>query len=159
MTRMAWRIAADTPTYTADDMTGTGAKNSGGRWNEQNESVVYSSESRALAGFETLVQLKAAGLPFNRYLVRVEIPDPVWAAAERFDPTLLPVGWDAEPAGKVSIDLGTDWLRAKRSCLLLVPSVIVPEEYNILINPGHPDARGVSATKARRWLYDPRLSS
>jgi RES domain-containing protein len=159
MNRVAWRIAADTPTYTADDMTGTGAKRSGGRWNEKDEAVVYSSESRALACFETLVHLKAAGLPFNRYLVRIDIPDPIWIAAERFDATHLPVGWDAEPAGKISIDLGTDWLRSRTSCLLLVPSVIVPEEYNILINPGHPDTGQVRATKERRWLYDPRLSS
>ena len=159
MTQVAWRIATDTPTYTADDMTGTGAKRSGGRWNEKDEAVVYSSESRALAGFETLVHLKAAGLPFNRYLVRVDIPDPVWDAAERLDAAHLPVGWDAEPAGKVSIDLGTNWLRSRRTSLLVVPSVIVPEEFNILINPGHPDAGAITSTKERRWLYDPRLSS
>ena len=41
--------------------------------------------------------------------------------------------------------------------LLVVPSVVVPEEHNVLINPAHPDAKGIAAQKVRKWLYDPRL--
>jgi RES domain-containing protein len=67
------------------------------------------------------------------------------------------VGWDAEPASITSIRLGTAWARSGASAILRVPSVIVPEEENILINPAHPDTAGITATKARRWLYDPRL--
>ena len=159
MSLVAWRIAADTPKYTADDMTGAGTKTTGGRWNEKDDAVVYCSGSCALAALETLVHLKAHGLPFNRYLVRIDIPDALLNASERVDPSNLPIGWDAEPAGKVSIDLGTNWLRSRRSCLLLVPSVIVPEEYNVLINPGHPEVRAAKAVKVRRWLYDPRLGT
>ena len=157
MSQGVWRIGADTPSYEADDLTGAGAKKSGGRWNAVDAPVVYASETRALACLETIVHLNAGGLPLNRYLVEIEIPDDVFAAAQRETVASLPVGWDAEPAGRVSIQFGTDWLNACNSALLIVPSVIVPEEPNVLINPNHPDAASISAAKVRRWLYDPRL--
>lgn len=157
MSRLLWRIATDTRTYTADDMSGTGAKISGGRWNDLGENLVYASESRALACLETIVHLNAGGLPFNRYLVEIEVPDEVWQAAQIADASTLPVGWDAEPAGLESIRYGSAWIAGAGSALLLVPSVIVPEERNTLINPLHPDASRIKARKRRRWLYDPRL--
>ncbi len=156
MSRPVWRIATDTPSYEADDLTGAGAKATGGRWNSPGVPVVYTSQTRALACLETVVHLGAGGLPLNRYLVRIDIPDAVWAAAR--EETALPVGWDAEPAGRASIALGTDWIRSGSSALLIVPSVIVPEELNVLVNPLHPDSARISATKMRRWLYDPRLA-
>ena len=158
MSRTVWRIATDTPAYEADDLSGAGARATGGRWNEAGVAVVYASESRALACLETVVHLNAAGLPLNRYLVAVTIPDDVWADARTETPASLPVGWDAEPAGKVSIQFGTAWVRSGRSALLVVPSVIVPEEADILINPAHADSARITAVKQRRWLYDPRLA-
>jgi len=155
VTRSLWRIAADTPAYTADDLSGAGAKATGGRWNAAGVAMLYTSESVALACLETLVHTKAVGLPFNRYLVRIDIPDPAWAAAEVFPGH---VGWDALPAGRTSIDFGTQWVRSGRSALLRVPSVVVPEEVNVLINPQHPDAAAVTAIKVRKWLYDPRFA-
>ncbi|CAA9236990.1 MAG: hypothetical protein AVDCRST_MAG27-1344 [uncultured Craurococcus sp.] len=157
MSRTAWRIATDAPDYEADDLSGAGAKQTGGRWNERGLPLLYASESRALACLETVVHLNAGGLPLNRYLVEIAIPDPLWAAAQRETPASLPVGWDAEPAGRASIAFGTQWLRAGRSALLVLPSVIVPEERNILVNPQHPASRGIAARKVRRWLYDARL--
>lgn len=158
MSRLLWRIGTDTPTYQADDLSGKGAEVTGGRWNARGTPVTYTSETRALACLETLVHLNAGGLPLNRYLVAIEIPDAIWSAAGKLEAPSLPIGWDAEPAGLVSIDAGTAWLRSNPSVLLLVPSVIVPEEFNVLINPGHPDTRSITATKVRRWLYDPRLT-
>jgi RES domain-containing protein len=69
----------------------------------------------------------------------------------------LPVGWDAIPEGRVSVDVGSAWLNAAASALACVPSVVVPEEFNILVNPKHPDAASIRARKVRRWLYDGRL--
>jgi len=152
-----FRIATDTKTYTADDMRGTGAKLTGGRWNDVGVAVVYSSPTRALACLETLVHLNAGGLPLNRYLVEIEVPDDLWAAAESTAASSLPVGWDAEPAGLVSTTFGTDWANSGRSALLMVPSVVIPEELNVLINPGHRDAGRIAARKVRKWIYDPRM--
>ncbi len=158
MSRSIWRIATDTPSWQADDLSGAGAKATGGRWNEAGIAIVYTSETRALACLETVVHLNAGGLPLNRYLVEITIPDDVWASASLETPSTLAVGWDAEPAGQVSIRFGTAWARSRRSALLVVPSVIVPEESNVLINPAHADAARIAAAKRRKWLYDPRLA-
>ena len=157
MTIAAWRIATDTPSYVAEDMTGAGAKLTGGRWNRAGTAAVYCSSSIALACLETVVHLNAGALPFNRYLVRIDIPDDVRAGAEVLTAAAAPVGWDALPPGKVSLDFGEDWIARKKTALLLVPSAIVPEESNILINPAHPEASRIVAAKTRRWLYDPRI--
>lgn len=158
MNRLVWRIATDTPDYEADDRTGAGAKATGGRWNEKGVAVLYASETRALACLETIVHLNAGSLPLNRYLVSFSIPEAIWAKAIRESIASLDVGWDAEPAGRVSIGLGTRWLKAKPSALLVVPSVIVPEEYNVLINPLHSDSAALRAEKVRKWIYDNRFA-
>lgn len=158
MSRIAYRIGVDAPAYEANDLSGRGAELTGGRWNERGAAVVYTAENRSLACLETLVHLAAGGLPFNRYLVEISIPDSVWAAAQQETPASLPVGWDAEPAGLTSIRFGTAWLRSGRSAVLVIPSVLVPEECCVLVNPAHPDSANVSAVKLRRWLYDPRMT-
>ena len=157
MSQVVYRIGVDAPAYEAHDLSGKGAEITGGRWNEKGTAVVYAADSRSLACLETLVHLAAGGLPFNRYLVEISIPDPVWAAAQRETAAGLPVGWDAEPASRTSIDFGTAWLRSGRSAVLVVPSVLVAEECCVLVNPAHPDSASISAVKLRRWLYDPRL--
>jgi RES domain-containing protein len=158
LSQTVWRIATDTPAYEADDISGTGAKVTGGRWNTPGVAVIYTSQTRALACLETVVHLNAGGLPLNRYLVEVTIPDAVWANARLTTASSLPVGWDAEPAGRASIEFGTNWIRKGASVLLVVPSVIVPEEFNVLINPQHSDSSTITAAKTRKWLYDTRLT-
>lgn len=155
MTQSAWRIAVDAPTYTAADLTGTGAKITGGRWNSPGKPLVYCSTSIALATLETVVYLGTGSMPFNRFLVRIDIPDAVWAARSFLEP--LPGGWDAVPASLSSRTAGDAWAAARSSALLLVPSVIVPEEFNVLINPLHADAASITATTIKRWIYDPRF--
>jgi RES domain-containing protein len=156
MTRYVWRIAADTPDYGADDLTGKGAEKTGGRWNRKGTPLLYCASSISLACLETLVHLAGADpLPLNRYLVRISISPTIWRSRTVFDPTVN-VGWDAEPPGLVSFDWGTRWAKSSSSLLAEVPSGIVPEEGNILINPGHPQAIRLRASKLRRWTYDSR---
>jgi RES domain-containing protein len=157
VTRYVWRIATDTPDYGADDLSGKGAEKTGGRWNRKGTPLLYFSTSIALACLETLVHI-AGGmpLPLNRYLVCVAISPKAWQKRVVFEPTAN-VGWDAEPPGLVSIDWGTQWARSADSLLAEVPSVIVPEESNVLINPAHAGAARLKARKLRQWRYDLRL--
>jgi RES domain-containing protein len=156
MTRYVWRIAAGTPDYGADDLIGKGAEKTGGRWNRKGTPLVYCASSISLACLETLVHLAGAvPLPLNRYLVRIPVSPAAWRKRTVFDPTAN-VGWDAEPPGLVSFDWGTHWAKSLSSLLAEVPSVIVPEEVNILINPGHAEAARLRASKLRRWTYDSR---
>jgi RES domain-containing protein len=157
VSQLVWRIATDTKDYEAHELSGKGAEITGGRWNDPGVPMAYAAENRALACLETFVHLNAGGLPLNRYLVEIEIPDDVWSSARSETPDTLPVGWDAEPAGRVSIRFGSAWARNRTSALLRVPSAIIAEESNVLINPLHPDSRRITARKIRRWLYDPRL--
>lgn len=157
MTVSLWRIAGETQTYTANDLSGTGAKMTGGRWNSKGTPVVYCATSIALAILETVHSLRSGGLPFNRYLVRIDVPDSVWDARSVLDP--LPAGWDAIPTGITARTAGDAWIASARTPLLLVPSVIVPDEYNVLINPQHADVAAITATTLKRWIYDPRFFS
>lgn len=150
-----WRIAVETASYSAHDLSGAGAKITGGRWNNSGTPLVYCTVNIALATMETALHLRASGLPYNRFLVRIDIPDAVWAARMVLDPP--PGGWDALPPGLASQSAGDAWAASATSALLQVPSVIVPEEANILINPLHPDAARIRAHTVRRWIYDPRL--
>lgn len=156
MSVFLWRIGTDTPDYTADDVSGAGAKKTGGRWNRVGNPVLYTSPSIALACLETVVHLGVSTLPLNRFLVRLEVPDSVWAKRMTLSPA--PVGWEAEPAGAVSLDAGDHWLASLGSALLLVPSVIVPEEFNVLVNPAHPDSATLIVSKLRQFRYDARLA-
>src|SRR5215211_1972397 len=151
-----WRIGTDTPDFTAEDLAGVGAARSGGRWNRKGTRMVYASASRALACLETLAHLGSGDLPLNRYLVAISLADADWADRTVFDPASH-VGWDAEPPGSVSLDWGTKWVAGSSSLLAEVPSVIVPEEPNFLINSRHPDAGRLGARKIRKWAYDARL--
>lgn len=158
MTIALWRIATDTPEWTADDMAGKGAAAKGGRWNAPGEQVTYASTFISLAAWETRAHLGrlATALPFNRILLRIDVPDDVWASRETLERP-LPVGWNVIPEGKVSRALGSAWLTAGRSALLCAPSVIVDEEDNVLINPAHADAAGLRVTRVRRFQYDHRV--
>lgn len=156
--KVLWRIASDTPDYEAHDLSGKGAEITGGRWNRKGLPVVYTAGTASLAALETIVHFAAAGLPLNRFLVRIDVPDDLWRARLSASTSSLDVGWNALPPGKVSLDFGDAWLKdAAGSLVLEVPSVIVPEESNVLLNSRHPALARVKSTKLRLWQYDGRL--
>lgn len=138
-------------------MSGKGAASRGARWNHPGELVTYAATSISLAAWETRAHFgRGAALPWNRFLVRIDVPDDVWAARQKLGRP-PPVGWNAIPEGNVSRNDGSAWLKARTSALLAVPSVIIDEEDNVLINPGHADSARIVASKVRRFTYDPRV--
>lgn len=149
-----WRIAAETRQYRADDQTGGGAAKSPGRWNEVGQAVLYTAPTIAIAALETAAHIDDSGLPLNRYLVRLDVPTGVWRKREALAPAALPPMWSAIPAGATSAQTGSEWLKSLRTAVLLVPSVIVPEEQAALINPAHPDASRIMATVVRPFEYN-----
>ena len=156
MSAIVWRIALETRDFRAEDLSGGGAAKVGGRWNSPGKAVVYTSRSVALAYLESLAHL-GRKVPRNRFLVRIAVPDKVWDRALWAREKELPRTWRAEPAGISGMQFGDKWLTSGRSALLCLPSVIVPEDTNVLINPDHPDARLIRARVERQLLYDPRL--
>ena len=149
-----WRIAAETRKYAADDLGGAGAAKSPGRWNDEGQPAVYAAPTIAMAVLETAAHVDDAGLPLNKYLVRILVPDKIWAARVVLDVARLPVTWASIPAGRASVQAGSDWLRSLSSALLEVPSVIVPEESAVVVNPMHPEARQLTAKSIRLFEYN-----
>ncbi len=138
-------------------MSGKGAAAAGARWNHPGERVTYAATSISLAAWETRAHFaKGGALPWNRFLVRIDGPDTVWAARTVLNRPPA-TGWDAIPEGRVSRNAGSAWLKAVASALLTVPSVIISEEDNVLINPAHPDHARIMAVKVRRFIYDHRV--
>lgn len=137
------------------DLSGIGARLYGGRWNHRGVAVVYASESRSLATVEYLVHLPQPFAPVNLSLAVIEIPDDV--VPEEISTSALPKNWRNFPAPSKLADLGTSWARKKSSLLLRVPSAVVPNECNVLINPAHPDMSRVILAEMERFSFDSRL--
>lgn len=152
-----WRIAKHTLEYRADDLSGGGAKLTGGRWNSKGHALIYASTTIALATLETLAHLGDNIAIRNAFLIRIDVPVSVWNRREYITPDDLEPTWVAEPPGSTTIYFGDGWISSLSAALLMVPSVIVPEECNVLINPAHADARKIKATVMRQFVYDPRF--
>ena len=88
--------------------------------------------------------------------MRFDVPDVVWAA-RMVTARPLPVGWNVVPEGIISRSIGSAWLAVGASALLVVPSVIINEEDNVLINPAHPDAALITTARVRQFVYDHRV--
>lgn len=156
--RRIWCIATEGHTWRADDLSGRGAAQEPGRWNPAGRAVVYCSSSIALACLETVVHLSGdQPLPLLRWLVAIDVPDEHWQQRMRLIQDDLP-GWDSTPPDQVSRTWGERWLASEQTLLAAVPSVIVPEESNVLINPNHPACKNLVVHRLRRWTYDARLS-
>ena len=147
----AWRIVKAAHADRA--FSGEGAWRTGGRWNSPGVPVVYASEHKSLAVLEMLLHLDPADVP--HYLTfRIEFGD---ALVERWPLDRLPPRWREEMPARATRLLGDAWLRENRSAVLAVPSVIIPEELNYLLNPGHPDFKRIAIGKPTLFTFDPRL--
>lgn len=149
--RRAWRIVKAKHAGSAFD--GEGAKLYGGRWNSVGTRLVYTSGSLSLAALESLVHLNPP-VTFRYTAIAVEFDE---ALMERMVLADLPLGWTEEPPPPATQRVGDEWVKAGRSAVLEVPSVIIPEELNYLINPSHPDFRKIKIGKAVPFAFDPRL--
>ena len=140
-----------------NDLTGTGAFLSGGRWNKKGTFMIYTSESRALASLEFLVHVSMSMIPPKMQIASVQIPDSIKPVILK--KTLLPTGWYKYPPPPALARIGSDWIEKNSSLLLRVPSALVRKEFNILINPGHPDMKKARIKQVENFSYDQRLLS
>jgi RES domain-containing protein len=154
-----WRIAKEAAAHRAADLSGNGGLYASARWHRKGTRVVYASTLISLAALELLAHHRQASQYRNMFLVRIDVADSVTKKAQRVSLKSLAAGWQAVPPGVTSTQCGDDWLKAMSSAMLFVPSAIVPEEENILINPLHPDVDHIRATAVRPFLFDPRIQS
>ena len=143
--------------YLDSTLSGIGASLSEGfRWNSLSTRIVYTAESRALAILEVSVHLDLQeDLPTDRYLTTIEIPDEVEIL--ELDQMDIPLNWDSKPPIIETQLIGDDFVNQQTAAVLKVPSAIVPEESNYLINPLHPDTQKIKITASKQLVFDSRL--
>jgi len=138
----------------ADDLSGTGARLFGGRWNSEGKSMLYLASSRALAVLEVLVHLPPLMIPDNYCLVEIEVPDTSFTEIKTAD---LPPDWqDISPPVSLK-QIGNKFLKKNDHLLMKVPSSIVPMEHNYLLNPLHAAIKKVKVLKKEKFNFDERL--
>jgi RES domain-containing protein len=151
--RAGWRIVPRDKAATAFD--GEGARLYGGRWNSPGVSMVYASEHQSLATLEVRVHID-----------RTTMRRPYKAFKFHFDERLmdvlplnkLPGDWRREPPSPSIQQIGDAWVKSGAAVILVVPSVIIPNELNFLINPKHPDFPKLRIEKPTDFVFDPRLA-
>lgn len=140
--------------WAATALDGEGARLHGGRWNPPGLAAVYLAESRALAALEILVHAPREALSLEWRVIAVEVPDEaIKAPAGKH----LPDGWRNQPSSPEARRFGAAWLSKSAELAMALPSVIVPLERTLLVNPRHPAVARLKAAKAERFVFDPRL--
>jgi RES domain-containing protein len=140
--------------YNYADLSGTGARLYGGRWNSEGRPMVYLASSRSLAVLEALTHLSPTNIPDDYCIMTVEAPDNF---AEP-DIKELPENWQDFPEQNILKQIGNNFLREKKNLLFKVPSAIVKEEYKYLLNPLHPEADRVKIISKQPFSFDARLA-
>lgn len=138
-------------------LSGIGASMAKGyRWNSINTKLVYTAESRALATLEISVHLDLSeDLPQDRFYVEIEIPDEITILEVNIED--LPNDWDAKPPTIMTQTIGDDFVFENEAAVLKVPSSIIPQEFNYLINPNHPDSKKIIVISQTPMKFDSRF--
>lgn len=144
-----WRIIKKKHANNAFD--GEGAKRFGGRWNYRGESVVYTSETLSLAALETFVHIERTDVSFD--LVSIEVKVPKSIPIETMDSESL----KEILANQTMQDVGSKWLRQNKTVLFKVSSILIPSEYNLLINPLHKNFSKLKIQPGKTFTFDKRM--
>jgi RES domain-containing protein len=136
-------------------LAGDGALRTPGRWHSRGRRVVYCAQNPAAALLEILVhfEIDIQDLPVRYRLLKIQVPNEV--PVEHVSVDQLPSDWPEKT--DVTRALGDGWLARGSAALLIVPSAIVPETLNVLLNPSHPDAKRIAIVKTEEHAVDPRL--
>jgi RES domain-containing protein len=148
----AFRIAKKRHMLTA--FSGDGARAYGGRWNFPGIPMVYAAQTRALAALESLGHFGGAERRLAFVIFELEIPDRLALHLPLAD---LPRDWRREEPSASTQALGSEWQRSGRSAALIVPSVHVPQEHCVLLNPEHPDTDKILVQYPEPFGFDVRL--
>lgn len=137
------------------NLSGVGASLYGGRWNAPGSPVIYTASSLSLAFVEIIPGLRKNMIPKGFVSLLITIDEKV--SKKELTIEDFPKYWRQEKGKRWFIKEGDQWLKEKETLLLIVPSVIVPEEKNVLINPLHPDISKVKIETIKPFTIDPRF--
>ncbi len=144
---MLWRVSRHR------DLTGAGGLHAPGRWHHRGAPVVYLAETPSGALLESCVHTSANDIPPHYTLLGVSVPASV--SLEEVNAKALAEDWREQY--EVTREIGSRWLREKRSCLLRIPSALVPHTFNVMLNPQHAHASKVRIESTVQYPFDPRI--
>ena len=142
------------PVYVATALLGNGAALAPGRWNSRGVRLAYTASSVSLAMLEILVHVNREDVPEGRRMLAYEIPD---AALAELPPNRWPRGWDKLPYSDAVRRVGDGFVRDGRQLALRVPSAVARGEFNVLVNPAHPQFGQIRLLADDPLALDPRL--
>lgn len=149
---LIWRLCRSC--YATEAFSGEGARRFGGRWNSRGVPMVYASTSLALAAIELFVHLEPNQAPRDLVSIAAELPE--GEPGQRWERDALPVEWSSDELGPPRAK-GDAWIRAQESLAVLVPSVPIQQEWNVLINPLHPRIHELSVRPPEPFHFDARM--
>jgi len=143
------------PKRFAPDLEGLGAEKFGGRWNHVGTACIYASATKSLAMLEYSAHLSLVNFKPELVFTTYEIPDHTLL---RHDLKNLPIDWNSVPALKLTMDIGTNHFKSNPNSLgIIVPSIIIPDEFNYIINPLSTKFKSVRVLSVEDHTYDLRI--
>jgi RES domain-containing protein len=138
----------------ADDLSGKGAGINGGRWNHTGMECIYTSESRALAVLEYTVNVNIHSIPRALSITTIDLGRVLF---RKFSESELPGDWKKYPVPFSTRDFGAGLLRKNARPIFKIPSSVIPEEFNYILNPAHPDFKKFRILDISDFVYDVRI--
>lgn len=136
-------------------LSGDGAARMGGRWNSTGTGIIYTAANRSLAMAEVAVHISIGTMPSGYHILEIHIPDNAsMLVVQEKD---LPANWDTNPPPLTTKKVGDDFIKENRYCLLKIPSSVTKGDFNILINPAHPEFVNIKIISADPFPFDMRL--
>lgn len=139
----------------SSDLSGKGAAIKGARWNSVGIEMIYTANNRSLAMAEVAVHFTLATLPEDYVMMTVFIPDDI--SLQKLNISDLPEKWNVFPYPVSTQKIGDKFIIEKKYCVLQIPSVVTPGDYNLLINPHHADFTGIKIVKVEKFPFDNRI--
>jgi RES domain-containing protein len=139
----------------ADDLSGKGAEIAGGRWNSKGTPMIYTAESRALCIAELAMHLPLGIVPKDFSFISFTIPDNI--PVLKLSTKQLPTNWNEYPHPNETQEIGDRFIRENKFLVMRVPSVVVYEEYNYIINPRHSLMQKVQVSDLSPFKFNDRL--
>ncbi|MRX47957.1 RES family NAD+ phosphorylase [Pedobacter puniceum] len=127
------------------------------RWNSHDSHVIYTASSISLACLENVVHRNKLGLNALFKVLYIDIPDDL--PQKEISNDELPSKWHHFENIPVTQLLGNEWLINQQTAILKVPSSIIPQEFNYLLNPKHPDFKAIKLLKAAPFIFDERIKA
>ena len=139
-----------------DDLSGKGAEIAGGRWNSKGIAILYTSQNRALCTAEIAVHTPLGIMPKDYYVISIELPKTKVLEVKLKD---LPKNWNTFPHLSVTKKIGDEFVNSSKCLILKVPSAVIQDEFNFLINPHHNLFNKVKIKSSKPFKFDSRLFS